>query len=188
MDNKEFIEKSKGILDRVKENIRQSSALKAGVVVGAMPAGVLMFLNHAIDSFYRENASTLTGVIPPISPEVLNNTVEIAMQGGGVAAGVFAAVLLAKGVVSIADRLDELERIKFERGESAANPSNPKGVRGAVRLTDKEIMRRDKQHEGGGTKGELSPLDAFYKSQGYVEKKPDAAGVETKNQTAPRLG
>lgn len=189
MDNKEFLAKAKGILERVKEDIRQTSALAVGGVVGGLPAGALIFLNHAVDTFFRESESTLTGVIPPVSAEVLNASLGYATLGAGLAVGGFAAMLVAKGVVSIADRLNELEQIKFEKGEGVVNPSNPKGLRGAVKLTDKEIeLRKAQKADDACVKNELSPLDAFYKSQGYVEKKPDAAGAETKNQTAPRLG
>lgn len=188
MNKKEFIVKSKEIFDRFKESIRQSSALQVGSVVGFTPAVTLSVMMQGVDAYYREKASTITGVVGPASPEVLDASLHLVMQGAIVASGVYAAVLLAKGAVNISDRLDELERIKFERGERPDNPSNYKGNRGAVKLTDKEIAQRDMKLESSEkNKAELSPLDAFYQSQGYFDKKPESSGAENKKQAGPRL-
>lgn len=189
MTKNEFLEKAKNILEYVKEDLRKTPAFITGALAGGVPAGAMIFLNHALDAFYRENASTATGVIAPMSPEVLQITMGLAAKGVGVAAVATAAILLAKGVISITDRLKELETIKFERGVRPDNPDNPKGARGAVKLSADQLVEREKLGANVKAQPQKSPLDAFYESQGYEAKSSAAdAGAEYKKSTSPRLG
>lgn len=189
MTKNEFLEKAKGILEFVKEDLRETPAFLSGALAGGVPAGAMIFLNHVVDGFYRENASTATGVIAPMSPEVLQISLDFATKGAGIAVVATAALLLAKGVISITDRLKELETIKFERGERPDSPNNPKGIRGAVRLSESALAEREKSGADVKVEAQQSPLDAFYKSHGYDEKGAAAdAGAEIKKSTSPRLG
>jgi TPR repeat protein len=133
MNNKQFQSETMSLFDRFKKAVRESHALNVAAYTGLVAAGVPTAALFLADGWVRESAMMYGGAgqMPEMAASVKTLMADYAMTGGAVAGATFAAMLVAKAVVNIQDKLQELKDLKAGTPEQAQAKT---GHRGATRI------------------------------------------------------